>query len=503
MAYEVSTASNLEDLVDKILAFLTTNTTLVADGEEWTVLRNWRDNIDVYSSNLVEPTGINRKTIQTFRWDVRSLNVDSLTASSSSYYASGFSPGNSYMRWKFRVSKEVRKVSIRANYYSTYSSYTPKQWRLQYSDDGSSWTTAITGDTAIPYTPGSLQEFAIPASGSHLYWQMILDSTSGGSTTYLAWHSIVLSDIAGIPVNQFGSEILLKSLGTAGTDEIFTGIRTEYDVSSGWYNLFLNGYTGYDVDEKSWLDQPGSLPGYGSPYPLAVPMVPCWDNTMPYWFVADGRCFRFAVKVSTNYEGGYLGFFLPYCTPGQYPYPLAVGGSLTPHLTNRTLEWRYSYASWYHGVYPAPGNNPYAANEGKNATLYIMGTDAAWYFVGNRGDSSPQPEDIYGPQIGSSAPYSPAGALRCVWPHCMNDQWTSGKKPYEENYGGGYLFQPPIILQRSPTIEVIGELYGTYIVSGYNNSPENTSVINTVTHVIFQNAYRNSVHEFWALSLDP
>jgi len=84
----------------------------------------------------------------------------------------------------------------------------------------------------------------------------------------------------------------------------------------------------------------------------------------------------------------------------------------------------------------------------------------------------------------------------------MNDQWASGKRPYRECLGGGYILQPCILMQRAPYSAVFGELEGTYAISGYANSPENTTTWNGKTVVVFQHAYRNTVHEFWAMSLD-
>ena len=74
--------------------------------------------------------------------------------------------------------------------------------------------------------------------------------------------------------------------------------------------------------------------------------------------------------------------------------------------------------------------------------------------------------------------------------------------PYRECLGGGYMIQPCVLLQRSPTTDVFGELEGVYSISGYENAAENTAAIGGKTHVTFQNAYRTSVYEYWALSLD-
>lgn len=506
MANEVGSAANLEDLFGKIVSFLTTNATLVAANQDWTIMRQRRDNIAALTTNLTEPSSDARyrTTFQTCRYDPRSLNInDENTMYQANFYASNYSTGVSHVTWQMRTAREVKTVRLRAPLANSHLTYMLRNFRLQYSDNGTAWTTALTVSSSPTYALGESKDFAVPGTpGSHVYWRILLDSIQGGSTTTVAWMNMLLLEADGTVANHFGSEVIFKAPGNSGTEEIYVGIRSEYDAAAGWYNLFMNGYTGFDANEQSWFKQPGALNMFGAQYPYAVPMVPCWDTTMPYWFVASGRSFRFGVKVSTSYEGGYLGYILPYATPGQYPYPLAVGGSLVPTDTPRSSEWRYSYAHWKHGVYPGPGVDSYAASEGRWATLYLRNPDGEWGYFGNRGDSNSQPEDIYGPNQSSSAPYAPSGSWRCVWPHAMNDQWGTGKRPYRECLGGGYILQPCILMQRAPYSAVFGELEGTYSISGYQNAAENTTTWGGKTVVVFQQAYRNTTHEFWALSLD-
>lgn len=505
MANEVGTATNLEDLFSKIVNFLTTNATLVAGNEEWEILRIRRDNLASLTSNLTDPSNvIYRKMIQTCRYDSRSLNTNDPTASyQNEFYASSAVMGTSQVTCQLTTAREVRTVRLRspASASGALNSML-RNFRLQYSDNGTSWTTALTVNSSTPFTAREWRDYSVPAYGSHLYWRIIIDSVQSGSTT-VAWANLLMLEADGTVANHFGSEVNLKAPGASGTEEIFTGIRSEYDIAAGWYNLFLNGYSGFDPMENSWFNHPGAIPGFSSTIPLMVPMVPCWNTTMPYWLVATGRSFRFALKVSTSYEGGYLGYILPYSTPGQYPYPLAVGGSLVPQDSSRSAEWRYSYANWRHGVYPGPGCDSPPTTEGRNATLYLRNPQGEWVYFSNRPNNGiANPEGIYGMTQSGSAPYTPSGGWRGVWPHCTNDQWYSGKPAFRECLGGGYILQPCVMMQRGPYPSVFGELEGTYSISGYQNSSENTTTWDGKTVVVFQNAYRNTIHEYWALSLD-
>ena len=505
MANEVGTAANLEDLFGKIISFLSSSPALVADGQAWQIMRLRRDNLAALTTNLSEPTTANyRKTLHTCRYDPRSLNINDPTANKqANFYASNNSNGTSYVQFQLRTSRAVATVRVRSPRYIGDNAYMLRNFRLQYSDDGVTWSTALTVGSSAVFSTGEWRDYVVPGTpGMHLYWKLIVDSVQG-SATQVAWESLLLLEADGTVANHFSSEAILKAPGNGGTDEIFVGMRSEYDAAAGWYNLFLNGYSGFDPNEPSWLSQPGALPGYGATYPLSIPMVPCWNAAMPYWLVASGRSLRFAVKVSTSYEGGYLGFILPYASPGQYPYPLAVGGSLVPQDGARSAEWRYSYANWRHGVYPGPGGSIAPSSDGVHATLYLRDPGGEWRYFANRpNNGTSTAEGIYGPNQSYGAPYSPNAAWRSVWPHCMNDQWANGKRPYRDCLGGGYLLQPCILLQRALSPMVFGELEGTYAISGYQNAPENTASYGGKTHVVFQNAYRNSVHEFWALSLD-
>ena len=509
MANQVGTATGLEDLFGKIVTFLTTDAALVAAGQEWDVMRLRRDNLLNHTSNLAEPStgGKSRFMRHTFRYDPRSLNTDNPETAGwdGHFYANNFSAGVSYNSWQLRQAREVTSVKLRAPVGNGYVDKVPKSFRLQYSDDGTSWTTGLTVTNAPTLTMGERRVFPVGASlGSHVYWRIVWDAVQINTGTVIAWTELLLLEADGTVANHFGSEVILKAPGNAGTDNIYTGIRSEYDAAAGWYNLFMNGYTGFDPNVMSWFRHPGALPGWSAQYPRSVPMVPCWDAAMPYWFSASGRSFRFAVKVSTSYEGGYLGFLLPYATPGQYPYPLAVGGSLIPNSI-RSADWRYSYVSYHHGVYPAPaGETASNTSEQGSASLYVRDPSGEWMQFANRPsqNNTSNPESIMAFSSAMTLPFGVNAGLRGVWPHCESLRASEGRRPYRDCLGGGSILQPCVVLQRVPSNMVYGELEGTFSISGYENSAENTTTLNGKTHVIFQNTYRNTVHEYWALSLD-
>jgi predicted metalloendopeptidase len=171
MANEIGTASNLEDLFTKIVTFLTTNSALITADQEWEVLRIRRDNLAAVTTNMVEPTALDdRRTWHTFRYDARSLNTDDEVSSArDNYFSSTATLGTSHVTAQLRVAKEVKTVRLRAPTLSGALVQTLRDFKLQYSDNGTSWTTALTQTGTAIFGLGEWRDYAVPGTpGAHL-----------------------------------------------------------------------------------------------------------------------------------------------------------------------------------------------------------------------------------------------------------------------------------------------------------------------------------------------
>lgn len=141
------------------------------------------------------------------------------------------------------------------------------------------------------------------------------------------------------------AELVLRGPGLAGTDQINVGILSEAGADYG--NWKLRGFVGWNPAQT--FD--GQYNPSGTFYALLM------ASAMPYWIVANGRRIVMVAKTGTYYEMMHLGLFLPYATPGQYPYPLLVGGTY-----NGSTRWSNSYtyrnhlpkSQGYSGAFYAP-----------------------------------------------------------------------------------------------------------------------------------------------------
>jgi hypothetical protein len=232
-------------------------------------------------------------------------------------------------------------------------------------------------------------------------------------------------------------ELILQGAGLGGTDQIFIGFRAYQSQSADFYNLSVAGFTGY-VGAVAFTAQPGYRESGLCAHNLRI----------DYWINVNAQRIAMAMKVGTPvYEVGYVGKFLPYGTPGQYPYPIAVIGTLAgvPAI-------RYSDITAAHSCGIKGGGVP------QGALRDVMG---------NWQQFNCQPYAVYG------ANRRPAGAIykamKCVL------------------YNTG---------------QVWGELDGMRYITGFNNVTENTTTLGSNAQVVIQDVFRTGIGDYFLLELN-
>jgi hypothetical protein len=273
-------------------------------------------------------------------------------------------------------------------------------------------------------------------------------------------------------------ELIMRAPGLSGTDEIYVGIRSSEDTSAGYYRWQLQGYIGYN-SANSFTAQPGAL--------TTMPGVKLWNSSIPYWFVANGRRCVMVCKVGTVYEAMYLGFIRPYATPGQYPYPLLIGGSTTGFV-----NWLVADTSADHSHFTIPG---LVQSGGSNTTTACQLRDVNgvwrhfWSFYELFANQSP----TNNPLTGSSNRYA-------IWPYTKDVVNNIREAP-----DGTRVLLPLILVADVGTASgknIFGELDGCFYVSGFGVASEDTVTVSGVDHLIVQDVFRTTVNRFWALRLE-
>lgn len=315
---------------------------------------------------------------------------------------------------------------------------------------------------------------------------MAVQISDGASVPHAANYSDLLAKLVAFAtangwtaVENSADKLILRGSGTTGTDAIYVGVQKYADLANDNYGWRLKGYTGYNAG-LGFNDQPGAL--------QAMPCLPLWNYTIPYWLTVSPRLIKLIAKVGTTYQGGYLGYMLPFATPNQYPYPLVVGGSAV-------YEQKYTGQSAYNSFFTHPFDTGNGSG-GNRCALHVRLPSGEWYapYFGRTGNEQ-----------------SVMGRLRGVHPYAEVFAGNS----YAPNVNlhlvrpaldGTYPLEPAYVLRADNnagnlTQDFLGELEGVRHVSAFGNSAENIVQVGARNFLCVPNVFRASESQFFAVEL--
>jgi hypothetical protein len=248
-------------------------------------------------------------------------------------------------------------------------------------------------------------------------------------------------------------------------EAIFTSIR-RYSAASGTGGDADNFELTAAINFNTLLDfryQPGS-PAYT--LSTITPYIPLSGESFDYWFVATGRYYLVAVKISTTTSifGG--GFYLPYALPSEFPYPILIFGTASAYNT------RWSAAT-------AINSNFYSGTTSYNRAA-LRHRDGEWLRVYQ--------------QTGSA----PTAATCAISPVHQTDTFK-----IRSNQDESYTALPYIFYSGYDGGNVYGEMENLYWVSSFNIAALDVVQIDSVDHLVLQNVWdTNTNTDFCVLRLE-
>ncbi len=162
---------------------------------------------------------------------------------------------------------------------------------------------------------------------------------STGTTTYPVSASATPGDSQSGVNGQCGYVAYLEGPGSSAGDDIIVGIQT-YQNSSGAYGFASCGCTEYNA-ALNWGTMLGASPNVYTALSA---------GNFSAWFWVSGRRIMACARIAGTDVCFYLGFFLPYRTHNQYPYPLLVSGTVADQTRLPTEN------SYYQSGIPDPGS---------------------------------------------------------------------------------------------------------------------------------------------------
>lgn len=418
--YATDTATDYADLLVRLQQFLTAD---LSAPERWTALRWYGRRATVASSNVT-----NHEPWRAF---------DASVGADAYWRTAQTQALPSHLAVRLVAALDLRQYAITAPTVNA-ATEAPTAWDLQYSDDGSAWTTlqSWSGQT---WSAGQRRVYDVTATsaGAHAWWRL-RPTANGGSTDYTGigrWE--LLEAISGLITLDHGVDALLLAQGpgaTPGVDEPHIGVQLYSNPTSDIFNWRVLAFDGFNP-AASFVGQPGSSPALG---------LPLRNDTITYHFVGNGRRVIVLATFSGVWEMAYLGLHLRRRTPGQYPYPLVAGAPLTSDALTRFSDLTHS-SFW----------------KGDRANLRMKSLTNTWA----------QPE---------------------CWP------WNNTGVTRRDG-GGGYPLCP-IVLNDSAGI--YGELEGLYHVSGFANAAGNTATLAGEDYLVVPDVYRDGLTDFVALKTE-
>lgn len=457
MSYETGTANGHLDLLAKLKNHLTTNSDLVAAGQQWQIMRD-----DVGC----EPQPFNNAYIGWVNNNGWGTMPDRVPVEL---------PPGSAMRYRVTGTLNITTAG-------TYTFAMDGCVTFDLLIDGqrvcgryggdypANNFTAYTGQISL--SAGAHTFEARMANGGWSYYGLaVAMQAPGGSMALMPismlsnpkhqwdfWPNTEAVDKASMDASMNSRVLCLKGPGLSGADAIYVNIATTQSLANDYYNWGINYATAY-APKTFTLSQPGA----GSLKSMLL-----WNQTMKYWIVANGRRFIVVAKVSTVYEAMYGGYMLPYALPSEYPYPVVVGAAVDANLNTR-----WSWQGVGHSLFWNPG----------------WAGALVW-------------RDAFGNAINASNNTGDGGY-----------QWPGETYPYFGNPGtrtspdGSYALTPVALLTNAQrqglpaAAGVYGELDGVYHVSGYNNSSESVITVGSDNYLVVQSAFRTGLNDYAAIKL--
>ena len=135
------------------------------------------------------------------------------------------------------VSHDIAEAVVQA---STAPTYAPKDWAVQWSDDGSAWTTkwTVTGQTA--WSASQARTFTAPPGDPQTVLLLHFDGANGQTTTIdssPSGHAVTLTSAPLSTTQKKFGTTALQSSGGGNSNAAITGTLTDFQFGTGQFTI--------------------------------------------------------------------------------------------------------------------------------------------------------------------------------------------------------------------------------------------------------------------------
>jgi hypothetical protein len=336
----------------------------------------------------------------------------------------------------------------------------PAAFALQRSDDGATWASVQAWSGQIWPTAKMRRTYPVTSTApSARFWRVMITAATGVDpleVNDVSFHTDLNADFE----LEDRAQWIVQAPGLDGQMAIFVGAELYEDSARAAYNLNWYGFRSHNPlrSLRTQINVSG------------LRCLPLRNGPFAYWLAINGQRVAIVARIGTVYVSAYLGFVNAYEPPSIHEYPLAIGacGSveiLTPDMTDANFRCFFD-----------PGRYSLVANYPDN----VWRVHANRYAVGaNEYGDSETPGKVY--------------------PSAMS---TSGDRAYlRENLDGSSPVLPLILGSSNPR-HALGEFDGCGWTTGFSTASESRIDHESTAWMAFQNAFRTSPDNYFALKLD-
>ncbi len=268
-------------------------------------------------------------------------------------------------------------------------------------------------------------------------------------------------------------KLMLRGKGAAGADNIFVGLK-HTETFAGDHYIELGGYLSYNAS-AGFHNQVGAMDDMDD---FSAPAIAVHDSTMEYWFMVNGRRLLMVIKVGTIYEHIYLGFLKQFYTPGQWPYPIFIGGSTV-------LDANKSSTDLWHAAYWNPNRVTHATSGFEVTSSRLRSLEGSWLQMSNTTD------------------FLGALELEPTWEHTIAPWWRGEMHAVAENLDGTYSLFPSLLSSddEAGATNIFGEFDGVFGISSRGIISEDTITIGGDTYMCFHSTFQTDNNNMCAVKL--
>jgi len=278
--------------------------------------------------------------------------------------------------------------------------------------------------------------------------------------------------------------LALRGPGAGDGRRVFINFITYGDVTNSLYGWSLRGSVDWvAAHQLNPENQLGSSPR---------PFLNLWQNAMTYWFYGNDRRIIIVVKVGAIYVSSYMGFFLPWGLPAQYPFPLLIAGDYSAQVAQGNANSGRRFF-----IDPGGSSTP-------ESSAWYRTPAGIWRWGANHG---------FGANVNSPSGSTSGNGHFKVWPHNVGSVATSATNQYQWGTDEGLISTgldrmvasrqnerpafPTMILD--PAEGIPGTLDGAYAIPGAGLAAEAALAVGGLNLRLFQNLNRSSGNDFMGI----